>query len=750
MEYLDKLNPQQKEAAIHKEGPLLILAGAGSGKTSTMTHRIAYLIKEVGVAPYHILAVTFTNKAAREMRDRVEELIGEGINMWILTFHSACLRILRKNADFIGYNKDFVVYDPTDQKVVIKNCIKAQNVDEKKYPPAYILSIISDCKEKAISPSRYAENNGIDFRSKIILELYTAYEAVLKKNNAMDFDDLILRTVQLFEKNEEVLAHYQDKFRYIMVDEYQDTNFIQYRFIKLLAEAHNNICVVGDDDQCIYQWRGADIKNILDFEKDFKETKVIKLEQNYRSHANILEAAHSVIEKNKGRKHKKLWTDKEKGEKIKYYRAEDEKDEARYIAQEIDRLHSKELKYKDFAVLYRTNAQSRTFEEALSARELPYRVLGGTRYYDRREIKDIMAYMRLVQNTADDLSLARIINEPKRGIGEKTIEKLKALAAVRNESLFEALTDDEIVEGLPSKAVESIKEMIATLCRFSQEKDNLKVSDIYDGLLVKTGYLKSLENQNTVEAEGRIENLLEFKSVIYDYENENPQLSLLEFMERVALLAEIDNHDAGEDAVVLMTMHSAKGLEFPVVFMPGMEDGLFPGWRSFDKPDGIEEERRLCYVGMTRAMQKLYLTSAQLRTLYGKTDYTRESQFLKELDRSLVDGDAIYEKKKTAGSYSAAGSGKNPGWSNGGGNDGYSGSEIFRPFEQLKYIKQNQGASSAGSIAKGPDVREGDKVSHSKFGEGQVLSVDGSTISIVFDSVGVKKLAKDIAPIKKI
>jgi DNA helicase-2/ATP-dependent DNA helicase PcrA len=749
MDYLDKLNPQQREAAVHTDGPLLILAGAGSGKTSTMTHRIAYLIKEEGIAPYNILAVTFTNKAAKEMRDRVEELIGGGINMWILTFHSACLRILRKHAEAAGYKADFVVYDPTDQKVVIKNCLKEHNIDEKKYSPQYVLSIISDCKEKGISPSKYAEINGVDFKSKIILDLYSAYEAVLKKNNAMDFDDLILRTVQLFEKNDDILAYYQDKFKYIMVDEYQDTNFIQYRFIRLLAEAHSNICVVGDDDQCIYQWRGADIKNILDFEKDFRNTKVIKLEQNYRSHANILEAAHSVIEKNKGRKHKKLWTDKEKGDKLKYYRADNEKEEARYIAAEIDRLHSRDLKYSDFAVLYRTNAQSRTFEEALSAKEVPYRVLGGTRYYDRKEIKDIVAYMRLVQNPSDDLSLARIINEPKRGIGDKTLEKLKTLAIVRNESLVEALSDDEIVEGLPSKAVESIREMITTITQYSMEKENLKVSDIYDGLLVRTGYLKGLEQQGTVEAEGRIENLLEFKSVIYDYEKENPQLALSEFMEKIALMAEIDNHDAGENAVVLMTLHSAKGLEFPVVFMPGMEDGLFPGWRAFEKADGIEEERRLCYVGMTRAMQKLYLTSAEVRTLYGKTDYTRESQFLKELDKSLVDGDAIYDKKSSAGGFSGGASGQNPNWSQGGGNDGYSGAEIFRPFDQLKYIKQNQTTTGAGKSS-GVDYQSGDKVSHNKFGEGLVVAVDGSTVTIAFDSVGVKKLAKDIAPIKKI
>lgn len=743
MDYLDKLNPQQREAAIHKEGPLLILAGAGSGKTSTMTHRIAYLIKEEGVSPYNILAVTFTNKASKEMRDRVEGLVGDGIGMWILTFHSMCLRILRKNAELVGYTDDFVVYDPTDQKVVMKTCLKELNVDDKKFPAPYVLSIISDCKEKNISPAKFLDLNGGDFKSKTLSELYQAYENVLKKNNAMDFDDLILRTVQLFEKDEEVLSFYQNRFRYIMVDEYQDTNYTQYRVVKLLAQSHGNLCVVGDDDQCIYQWRGADIKNILEFEKDFKNTKVIKLEQNYRSHGNILEAAHSVIEHNRGRKHKKLWTVKDKGEKLKYYRADDEKDEARYIAQEIDRLHNSELKYKDFAILYRTNAQSRTFEEALMARDVPYRVLGGIKYYDRKEIKDMMAYMRLVQNPADDLSLARIINEPKRGIGDKTVEKLKTLAMVRGESLLKSLTDDDIVEGLPSKAVNSVKEMVQVIYQFHEEKENLRVSDIYDGLLVKTGYLKNLEEQDTVESEGRIENLLEFKSVIYDYEKENVQLTLSEFMERVALVAEIDNHDADENAVVLMTMHSAKGLEFPVVFLPGMEEGLFPGWRSLEKPEGVEEERRLCYVGMTRAMEKLYLTSAQMRTLYGKTDYTRESQFLKELDKALVDGDAIFSKKP----------GANQGYSQGGQNDGYASGEVFKPFEQLKYIKQNITASKApGYTTSGGsnDFANGDKVSHNKFGVGLVLEADDKTVTIMFDSVGRKKLAKDIAPIKKI
>ena len=600
MNYLDHLNPQQREAALHTEGPLLILAGAGSGKTSTMTHRIAYLIKEKGVSPYRILAVTFTNKAAGEMRERVEALIGSGINMWILTFHSACLRILRKHAGLLGYDTDFAVYDPADQKAAMKSIVKELNLDDKRYTPAYFLSVISDCKEKALGPDDYLRAYGEDPKTKIVHQVYRDYEKLLKKNNAMDFDDLLLNTVRVFQKDEAALLEYQQRFEYIMVDEYQDTNFIQYTFVKMLAEKNGNICVVGDDDQCIYQWRGADIRNILEFEKDFKDAKIIKLEQNYRSTGNILAAAHSVIEKNYGRKDKKLWTEKEPGSKITYYRADDERDEARYVAQEIDRLKTKDRRYSDFAILYRTNAQSRTFEEALSRRDIPYRVLGGLRYYDRKEVKDIVSYMRLVQNPSDDLALLRIINEPKRGVGAKTVDKLQALAGVRGESLFQTLTDEEVVGSLSAKAAAGLRQMVETIQEYSREQENLRVSDIYDGLLVQTGYLKALEDQNTLEAEGRIENLMEFKSVIYNYEKDDGQLSLSDFMERIALLSEVDNHDENENAVVLMTMHSAKGLEFPFVFLPGMEDGLFPGWRAFDREDGLEEERRLCYVGMTR------------------------------------------------------------------------------------------------------------------------------------------------------
>ncbi len=672
---LSKLNKQQREAAMYTEGPLLILAGAGSGKTSTMTHRIAFMIEELHINPYQILAVTFSNQAAGEMRDRVEALVGEGLNMWILTFHSACLRILRKHAEVLGYGTDFAVYDPTDQKTVVKNIIKELGLDPKKFKPAYFLGAISKCKEQTISPAEYPLENGDDYKEKCIYEVYFRYEKTLKKNNAMDFDDLLLNAVRLFEKDEAVLLEYQNRFRYIMVDEYQDTNMLQYQFVKMLAEAHDNICVVGDDDQCIYQWRGADIRNILEFEKDFKNAKVIKLEQNYRSTSNILDAAHSVIAHNRGRKPKKLWTEHEAGNKITYFRAENERDEAYFVAAEINRIKTIDRKYSDFAILYRTNAQSRTFEEALSNRGIPYRVLGGLRYYDRKEIKDMLCYMRLVQNHADDLALTRIINEPKRGIGGKTLEKLTALASVRQESLFETLLDEEVVSSFSAKASANIEKLAELIAMLSIEQSNMRISDLYDELLIKTGYLKDLEEQNTLEAESRIENLMEFKSVIYDYEKNDPNITLPEFMERIALLAEVDNHDADENAVVLMTMHSAKGLEFPFVFLPGLEDGLFPGWRAFDREDGLEEERRLCYVGITRAKERLWLTSAEMRTMYGKTDYTRESQFLREMDKKLLEGDAVFEKKR-----------KDP--AEGAFSDGISREKPFQPFDQLKYARQ--------------------------------------------------------------
>lgn len=732
MEYLKNLNEKQRQAALKTEGPLLILAGAGSGKTSTMTRRIAHLIKGCGISPYNILAVTFTNKAANEMKERVEELLGGSVNMWIMTFHAACLRILRANAELLGYTNSFVVYDPVDQKTVVKNILKEKGIEEKKFPVPSILSAISKAKENSISPRAYREKAS-NFKEETIAKVYDEYVKVLKKNNAMDFDDLLSNTVKLFEENEDVLMQYQNRFKYIMVDEYQDTNKIQYKFISMLAEQNQNICVVGDDDQCIYQWRGADITNILNFEKDFPGAEVIKLEQNYRSTGNILAAAHSVIEKNYNRKNKKLWTEADEGSKIIYSRLDDDKMEANYIGQEIDRLKHGERKYSDFAILYRTNAQSRNFEDALARRDIPYRVVGGTRYYDRMEIKDMVAYMRLVSNPADELALVRVINSPKRGIGPTTVEKLRAMANSTSRSMFSLLQDEDVLDSLSAKAAKSAREFAAVIQKYHDERANLRVSDIYDGLLVASGYLNALEEQNTLESEARIENLLEFKSVIYDFEEEN-ELQLFEFLEKIALLSDVDNHSSDEDAVTLMTMHSAKGLEFPFVFMPGMEDGLFPGWRSLDSIDGIEEERRLCYVGMTRAKERLCLTSANYRMMYGKGNFTRESQFLRELDPKLVEGDGILRKKNEA----RLGEKKSM--------DGFSNTAAFQPFNQFKMAKRE--------VKQKTKVKEhfevGDRVKHGKFGEGKVISLDGNVGIVVFDTAGEKKMAMDIAPLTKI
>lgn len=732
MDYLNNLNDKQHKAVLTTEGPLLILAGAGSGKTSTMTRRIAHLIKGCGVSQYNILAVTFTNKAANEMKERVEDLLGATVNMWIMTFHAACLRILRKHAHLLGYTTSFAVYDPVDQKAVIKSLMKENGIEEKKFPVAGILSSISKAKEGEISPQKMKEMIA-NYRDEVVSQIYDGYSKVLKKNNAMDFDDLLWNTVKLFEQNEDVLMEYQERFKYIMVDEYQDTNMLQYKFISMLAEQYQNICVVGDDDQCIYQWRGADIKNILNFEKDFPGAEVIKLEQNYRSTGNILAAAHSVIENNTKRKGKKLWTDAEDGSKIIYARLDDDKMEANYIGQEIDRLKRTGRKYSDFAILYRTNAQSRTFEDALARRDIPYRVVGGIRYYDRAEIKDMVAYMRLVANPADELALSRVINSPKRGIGQATVEKIRVFAQNSGMTMFEAFADEEVRASMSAKAGKAAKEFTDVIKLYHEEAANLRVSDIYDGLLEKSGYLKYLEEQNTPEAEGRMENLLEFKSVIYDFEQEE-ELSISDFLERIALLSDVDNHDSSEDAVVLMTMHSAKGLEFPFVFMPGMEDGLFPGWRSLDSQEGIEEERRLCYVGMTRAKERLCLTSAGYRVMFGQGNFTRESQFMREINPNLLEGDGVFRKKNEMPFGE-----KKP-------MDGYGAKQPFMPFNTLESAKRQ-----VKKKAKNTEVfAAGDRVSHGKFGEGTVISVKETVAVVRFDTVGEKKLATDIAPLKKV
>lgn len=772
---LSRLNKEQQEAVKHMEGPLLILAGAGSGKTTMMTHRIAYML-EKGVSPYNILAVTFTNKAAGEMKDRIESLTGGTRGMWVMTFHAMCVRILRNHGEVLGFKNGFSIYDESDKKALLKRIVKDLKIDEKIYPVSYLGSVISSCKEAEEDPDDYIENNSMNFKAETVAKVYARYMEDLQQNNAMDFDDLLWNAVKLFEASSEVLSYYQQRFKYIMVDEYQDTNYLQYKLIHALAEKSHNLCVVGDDDQCIYQWRGADIRNILDFEKDFSETKVIKLEQNYRSDANILDLANSVIANNRNRKAKELWTDRNEGNKITYRRLEDEQREAWYVGGEIQRLHDEEgIPFNDMAILYRKNAQSRPFEEKFSFRGIPYRVLGGTRFYDRKEIKDVMSYMHLVENPSDDVAMARIINEPKRGLGPKSLGGIVSYAKAYKLSIFEALKEQEVLGSLSRKSRAAVEDLVAMLDELGTEQDNMELSDIYDNLIRRSGYLTALEAENTVEADARIENILELRSVIAEFEEKaagsvltdeedefreerdrlredgfdvkKPTL-LQSFLERIALLSDIDNRDESEDAVVMMTLHSSKGLEFPVVFMPGMENGLFPGSTSMDDPSKMEEERRLCYVGITRAMRKLYLTGAQTRMLYGRTDFTIESEFMREMDTNLLEGDpTVAERTASAGGIRGEGGILGMREFKGryeGSADGYDAS-FSKPFDALKFAKKqaSNGISNEGFEA-------GDRIRHPKFGEGLLIEQDAKTLTIAFDSVGIKKLGKGFVKLTKV
>ena len=772
---LSRLNKEQQEAVKHMEGPLLILAGAGSGKTTMMTHRIAYML-EKGVSPYNILAVTFTNKAAGEMKDRIESLTGGTRGMWVMTFHAMCVRILRNHGEVLGFKNGFSIYDESDKKALLKRIVKDLKIDEKIYPVSYLGSVISSCKEAEEDPDDYIENNSMNFKAETVAKVYARYMEDLQQNNAMDFDDLLWNAVKLFEASSEVLSYYQQRFKYLMVDEYQDTNYLQYKLIHALAEKSHNLCVVGDDDQCIYQWRGADIRNILDFEKDFSETKVIKLEQNYRSDANILDLANSVIANNRNRKAKELWTDRNEGSKITYRRLEDEQREAWYVGGEIQRLHDEEgIPFNDMAILYRKNAQSRPFEEKFSFRGIPYRVLGGTRFYDRKEIKDVMSYMHLVENPSDDVAMARIINEPKRGLGPKSLGGIVSYAKAYKLSIFEALKEQEVLGSLSRKSRAAVEDLVTMLDELGTEQDNMELSDIYDNLIRRSGYLTALEAENTVEADARIENILELRSVIAEFEEKaagsvltdeedefreerdrlredgfdvkEPTL-LQSFLERIALLSDIDNRDESEDAVVMMTLHSSKGLEFPVVFMPGMENGLFPGSTSMDDPSKMEEERRLCYVGITRAMRKLYLTGAQTRMLYGRTDFTIESEFMREMDTNLLEGDpTVAERTASAGGIRGDGGILGMREFKGryeGSADGYDAS-FSKPFDALKFAKKqaSKGISNEGFEA-------GDRIRHPKFGEGLLIEQDAKTLTIAFDSVGIKKLGKGFVKLTKV
>ncbi len=638
MDYLEMLNPEQKDAVLHTEGPLLILAGAGSGKTRVLTHRIAYMIEENGVNPWNILAITFTNKAAKEMRARVGDLIGSTKDMWICTFHAACARILRKDIERLSdYKKNFVIFDTKDQEAVVKECLKELNLNEKNFPFKSVSATISNAKNMLEDPARFAQKSMQDIRLRKMSDIYTMYQKKLKKNNALDFDDILFKTVELLANNPDILEYYQNKFKYILIDEYQDTNYCQYKLVSFLARKHKNLCVVGDDDQSIYSWRGADIGNILNFEKDFPSAKVIKLEQNYRSTQTILDAANAVIKNNFGRKSKKLWTENEVGGSILFYNALDEWGEANFIASEIKRMEATNgKKLNEFSVLYRTNAQSRVIEEAFMSSGIPYKIIGGFKFYDRKEVKDVIGYLRLIQNPYEDISLKRVINIPKRGIGNTSLAAIENYARASNDSLFGALMEVDSISGLSKKAVSNIKEFVKLISGLMAAAEVKMPSEVLRELLDKSGYIDSLQKEGDEDSLTRVENIRELLSATMDFEGKNPEANLQQFLEQMALMSDLDNLENEVEAVVLMTLHSAKGLEYPVVFMSGMEEGVFPSSRSYFEEHQMEEERRLMYVGITRARECLYLTSAFERTLYGNTTYNIASQFIKEIPKELI------------------------------------------------------------------------------------------------------------------
>ncbi len=663
MDLFTGLNKEQKQAVSHCDGPLLVLAGAGSGKTRVLTHRIANLIDTHKVYPSNILAITFTNKAAREMRERIDSLIGALANdMWVGTFHSICIRILRRDIEKLGYDRSFVIYDTADQTTVIKECLRELNINEKNFPPKSVLETIGKQKDELIDSNKFESLYASDFRMGKIAKIYSLYQKKLKRNNALDFDDIIMNTIRLFKENPEVLDYYQRRFRYILVDEYQDTNTAQYTLVRLLSEAHGNLCVVGDDDQSIYGWRGANIRNILDFEKDFNDCTVIKLEQNYRSTQIILDAANEVIANNSGRKRKKLWTDNKGGSKIVLIENDNEHEEAMNTAREITRLIDEESRsYKDFAVLYRINAQSRVLEEMFMREGIPYKIIGGQKFYDRKEIKDIIAYLRLIQNPADNVSLKRIINVPKRGIGDTTVDNAESIASQMGLSLFGTISNAQEIPGL-ARAANKLTSFVTMIEKLRTISKAVGIASLMDAVAQDTGILREYETENSVESLTRIENIKELKSVALEFEKISEDKSLEEFLAHISLVSDIDNLEGEQDYVVLMTMHSAKGLEFPVVFIPGMEEGVFPGYRAMTEgPDQLEEERRLCYVGITRAREKLYMSNAKFRTLFGNSSYNRPSRFISEIPEELVDN--VSKVKNGFGGDFSVGSGSNTSWS---------------------------------------------------------------------------------------
>ncbi|HEO6583102.1 TPA: DNA helicase PcrA [Streptococcus agalactiae] len=749
------MNDKQAEAVQTTDGPLLIMAGAGSGKTRVLTHRIAYLIDEKYVNPWNILAITFTNKAAREMRERAIALNPATQDTLIATFHSMCVRILRREADYIGYNRNFTIVDPGEQRTLMKRIIKQLNLDTKKWNERSILGTVSNAKNDLLDEIAYEKQAG-DMYTQIIAKCYKAYQEELRRSEAMDFDDLIMMTLRLFDQNKDVLAYYQQRYQYIHVDEYQDTNHAQYQLVKLLASRFKNICVVGDADQSIYGWRGADMQNILDFEKDYPQAKVVLLEENYRSTKKILQAANNVINHNKNRRPKKLWTQNDEGEQIVYHRANNEQEEAVFVASTIDNIVREQGKnFKDFAVLYRTNAQSRTIEEALLKSNIPYTMVGGTKFYSRKEIRDVIAYLNILANTSDNISFERIVNEPKRGVGPGTLEKIRSFAYEQNMSLLDA-SSNVMMSPLKGKAAQAVWDLANLILTLRSKLDSLTVTEITENLLDKTGYLEALQVQNTLESQARIENIEEFLSVTKNFDD-NPEITvegetgldrLSRFLNDLALIADTDDSATETAEVTLMTLHAAKGLEFPVVFLIGMEEGVFPLSRAIEDADELEEERRLAYVGITRAEQILFLTNANTRTLFGKTSYNRPTRFIREIDDELIQYQGL--ARPVNSSFGVKYSKEQP-TQFGQGMSLQQALQARKSNSQPQVTAQLQALNTNNSHETSWEI--GDVATHKKWGDGTVLEVSGSgktqELKINFPGIGLKKLLASVAPISK-
>ncbi len=756
---LENLNDKQREAVLATEGPCLVIAGAGSGKTKVLTHKIAYLIAENNVKPWNILAITFTNKAANEMKERIEKLVGDcAMDIWMGTFHSICVRILRKFIDRIGFDNSFIIFDTSDQKTVMKECLKELKVDDKLYTDKSVLYEISNAKNEMLEPKQYAIKYDGDFRKETIAKIYNLYQRKLKENNAVDFDDIINFTIKILKENSDVLDMYTDKFKYVLVDEYQDTNKSQFTLVSLLASGYGNITVVGDNDQGIYSFRGADITNILNFEKDFSGTKIVKLEQNYRCTGNILKAANAVIKNNTVKYDKKLWTQNTEGAKPAIFSGDSEYDEASYITSQINTLRREEYyKYSDFAVLYRMNSQSRAIEDILRRENIPYKIIGGLKFYERKEIKDIIAYLRLIFNPSDNLSLKRIINEPKRGIGKTSLDAIQDVADANNTSMYEVIKNSAQY-GL-NRVYTNTRDFVNQIEALRAKKDEIKISDLIKQTLSTTGYTNALKLEATIEAESRLQNLDEFLTVAIEFEDQSANSTLAEFLEGITLTTDLDNADTNEDSVTLMTLHSAKGLEFPAVFLVGMEEGIFPGYKSIGEPQELEEERRLFYVGITRAKEFLYLTCAKRRTIFGSTSCNPVSRFVKEIPSDLLDGyDEVVSKKSFDDSFSDS----NYKWEYGNNSnvktytmDTYNIPVTESASSKTSGFSFRTAESFLSSLSSKPETsdvssyKEGQRVYHKKFGEGTITKLeaegDDYKVDISFDKSGKKRLMAKFA-----